>query len=109
MLGYAGILQELSVSSGAFIDIGGASTEIVLFEKGRILLSKSYRMGSIMKMDASRMVSDKSLLVKSIIVMLATVTGFVCSSSFNIETSVVALSSAVIMLIINCYRQGGCG
>lgn len=54
----------------------------------------------IMKMDASRMVSDKSLLVKSIIVMLATVTGFVCSSSFNIETSVVALSSAVIMLII---------
>lgn len=47
MLGYAGILQELSVSSGAFIDIGGASTEIVLFEKGRILLSKSYRMGSL--------------------------------------------------------------
>ena len=46
------------------------------------------------------MVSDKSLLVKSIIVMLATVTGFACSSSFNIETSVVALSSAVIMLII---------
>lgn len=47
MLGYAGIMQELSVSSGAFIDIGGASTEIVLFEKAKVLSSRSYRIGSL--------------------------------------------------------------
>ena len=34
LLGYAGAMRELHLTGGVFLDIGGASTEIVTFDKG---------------------------------------------------------------------------
>lgn len=47
MLGYIGVMHEISLSDGAFIDIGGASTEISVFKERAVLFSKSYRVGSL--------------------------------------------------------------
>lgn len=47
LLGYAGAMQEVSLTSGAFIDIGGASTEIVSFENGQPLSLASFHVGSL--------------------------------------------------------------
>jgi len=47
VLGYIGAMQELNVTSGAFLDIGGASTELVSFEDGKILESASFPVGSL--------------------------------------------------------------
>lgn len=47
LLGYAGAMQEVSLTSGAFIDIGGASTEIVSFEDGQPLSLASFHVGSL--------------------------------------------------------------
>lgn len=47
VLGYAGAMQELNLSEGVFTDIGGASTEVVIFENGEIRNSMSFAVGSL--------------------------------------------------------------
>lgn len=55
---------------------------------------------SIMKLDEKKSIQDKSLLKKSIVLIFLTLFGFVFHSSLGIESCVVALTSAVIMLFI---------
>lgn len=47
LLGYAGAMQELHLRSGAFLDIGGASTEIVTFDEGKPVNLASFPIGSL--------------------------------------------------------------
>lgn len=47
LLGYAGAMQELNISGGVFVDIGGASTEIVTFENGKAKIFMSFPVGSL--------------------------------------------------------------
>lgn len=47
LLGYLGAMRELHMGEGAFIDIGGASTEAVVFEHGVIQKSASFEVGSL--------------------------------------------------------------
>ena len=47
LFGYAGTMQELHLRSGAFLDIGGASTEIVTFEDGKPVDFASFPIGSL--------------------------------------------------------------
>lgn len=46
-LGYLGAMQELELSDGVFTDIGGASTEIVVFKDGCAQDSISFAVGSL--------------------------------------------------------------
>lgn len=45
--GYIGAMQDISMTSGLFIDIGGASTELVEFENGMANQAVSYPIGSL--------------------------------------------------------------
>ena len=47
LLGYTGAMQELHMTSGAFLDIGGASTEIVTFDNGAPTDFASFPIGSL--------------------------------------------------------------
>lgn len=47
LFGYAGAMEELHLTSGAFLDIGGASTEIVTFEEGKPVDYASFPLGSL--------------------------------------------------------------
>lgn len=47
LLGYAGAMQELHLRSGAFLDIGGASTELVTFDEGKPVDLASFPIGSL--------------------------------------------------------------
>ena len=47
LFGYAGAMKELRLSSGAFLDIGGASTEIVTFEESLPVDFASFSIGSL--------------------------------------------------------------
>ena len=47
LLGYSGAMQELHLTSGAFLDIGGASTEIVTFDAGTPVDFASFPIGSL--------------------------------------------------------------
>ena len=46
-LGYIGAMQELHISDGAFVDVGGASTEVVIFEGGKAQTTASFGLGSL--------------------------------------------------------------
>lgn len=46
-LGYLGSMQALNVESGVFVDVGGASTEIVTFENHNVESLCSFSMGSL--------------------------------------------------------------
>ena len=45
--GYAGAMEELDLSEGLFVDIGGASTEVVSFSGGRLVSAASCPVGSL--------------------------------------------------------------
>lgn len=47
LLGYTGAMKELNLSSGVFIDVGGASSEIVVFDRGRATKYDSFAIGSL--------------------------------------------------------------
>lgn len=47
LFGYAGAMQQFQLRSGAFMDIGGASTEVVTFEEGKPIDIKSFPVGSL--------------------------------------------------------------
>lgn len=47
LLGYSGVMHDIAVESGAFTDIGGASTEIAVFSNKSVLFSKSFHVGSL--------------------------------------------------------------
>ena len=47
LFGYVGAMKELRLSSGAFLDIGGASTEIVTFEESLPVDFASFSIGSL--------------------------------------------------------------
>ena len=47
LLGYTGAMQELHMTGGAFLDIGGASTEIVTFDNGAPTDFASFPIGSL--------------------------------------------------------------
>lgn len=47
LLGYAGAMRKLHLTSGAFLDIGGASTEIVTFDDGSPVSFASFPIGSL--------------------------------------------------------------
>ena len=47
LLGYIGAMQEFHMANGAFLDIGGASTEIVAFQGGTPVDFTSFPIGSL--------------------------------------------------------------
>ena len=47
LLGYYGAELEASSPSGAFLDIGGGSTEVVVFDRGEPVQSASFQVGSL--------------------------------------------------------------
>lgn len=47
LLGYYGAALEASCASGAFLDIGGGSTEVVVIDRGEPIQSASFRVGSL--------------------------------------------------------------
>lgn len=48
LLGYIGAMQELNITEGAFMDVGGASTEIVTFDNATPVHYASFKVGSLM-------------------------------------------------------------
>ena len=54
--GYTGAMLDLSLPSGIFLDIGGASTEIAFFANGTLIEAESYPIGSL------RLYEDMSLI-----------------------------------------------
>lgn len=67
---------------------------------GRRMVVASERMAAVMELDEKRAVQDEMLMKKSLVMIALIVLGFVCHSSLGVESCVVALAAASIMLLI---------
>lgn len=65
----------------------------------RQLCKESHMAGKLAGMDAGGMIKDKMLAQKCVMMMGITMTGFLVCGSAGVETSVVALAAASVMLI----------
>lgn len=70
------------------------------FMYGRQMKVSQEQMAGVMKLDENKSIKDHSLLVKSLVMIVLVVLGFVFHSSFGVDSCAIALASATIMLII---------
>lgn len=74
---------------------------IVRFTVGRGLHVTDENRLKIMKMDDARAIRDHKLLFKSVVVLVATILGFIFHGALHLESATVALSGAAILLFIS--------
>lgn len=55
---------------------------------------------NVMKLDEKKAIKDRSLLIKSIVLLIAVALGFIFHGQLNIESCMIALTAAIIMLLI---------
>ena len=67
---------------------------------GRRMIVAPEKMEAVMKLDEKRSISDKTLLTKSVVMMVLVVVGFVCHASLGVDSCAIALASATIMMLI---------
>lgn len=70
------------------------------FMYGKNLAVSKEKMAGVMKLDENKSIKDHTLLVKSVIMIVLVILGFVFHGSIGVDSCVIALASAVIMLII---------
>lgn len=57
--------------------------------------------GRVMALDPEKSISDKTLMKKGIVVILLTIVGFIFHDKIGVDSSVVALTAAAVMLLIS--------
>ena len=67
---------------------------------GRRMLVEPEKMAAVMKLDETKSINDKTLLTKSVVMMVLVVVGFVCHASLGVDSCAIALASATIMMLI---------
>lgn len=67
---------------------------------GRRMVVAPERMEAVMELDEKRAVQDAGLMKKSLVMIVLIVLGFVSHSSLGVESCVVALAAASVMLLI---------
>lgn len=70
------------------------------FLYGKQLVVDAEKTKLIMELDEAKTIKDHSLMMKSIVMIALVVVGFVTHSSLGIESCVVALTAAAVMLLI---------
>ncbi|MDK2563452.1 ArsB/NhaD family transporter [Romboutsia sedimentorum] len=67
---------------------------------GKKLIVEESHKQNILSLDENKAIKDKALLIKSIVVMIFILLGFTLHSIIHIESSIIALTGATIMLMI---------
>lgn len=70
------------------------------FIYGRKLHVEPEAMDSILQLDENKAIKDRSLMIKSVIMILLVVFGFVFHAQLHLESCTIALTAAAVMLLI---------
>ncbi len=95
-LSFMDFVRELTLIVAVILII--VLTMLSLFFKKQLVTTKE-RMASITEIDNSKTIKDKPLLIRSLIVLAGVILGFVLHDVTHIETSVMAMLGASILLI----------
>lgn len=71
---------------------------VLLFRK-KLRTSEEYKRG-IMEMDESKLITDRPLLIRSLVILGLTIAGFFLHQALHVESSVVALIGAFLLLLL---------
>ena len=92
---------DFLVNDGLIVIVVLAATIAAFyFIYGKKLNATPEAMAKVMAMDEKSLIRDKKLLIKSIVMIVLIVAGFMLHSVLHMESSIIALSGAVIMMII---------
>lgn len=67
---------------------------------GRKMIVDSGKMEAVMQLDENKSIKDRALLMKSVAMIVLVVFGFVFHSTLGVESCIIALASATIMMLI---------
>ena len=81
-----------------FIIITAIIYFLLIYKKQLIVDEEN--ISKVMKMDENEAIKDKSLMIKSIVLIVLVVIGFIFHSQLQMESCVIALLAAIIMLLI---------
>jgi Na+/H+ antiporter NhaD/arsenite permease-like protein len=70
----------------------------VIYKKSLIVSDEAKQ--KLLTLDPAKTIRDKSLLIKSLIILGLTITGFILADSFGIETATIAIGGATLLLLI---------
>lgn len=70
----------------------------VIYRKSLVVSDEAKQ--KLLSLDPAKTISDKGLLIKSLIVLGLTITGFILADSFGIETATIAIGGATLLLLI---------
>ncbi|MGO5359226.1 SLC13 family permease [Anaerofustis sp. LCP19S3_F7] len=81
-----------------FIIITAIIYFLLIYKKQLIVDEEN--ISKVMEMDENKAIKDKSLMIKSIVLIVLVVIGFIFHSQLQMESCVIALLAAIIMLLI---------
>ena len=87
-------------TGGAVLFVLAATIVCFYFIYGRKLHVEPEAMDSILQLDENKAIKDRSLLIKSVVMILLVVFGFVFHSQLHLESCTIALTAAAVMLLI---------
>ena len=70
------------------------------FMYGRRMVVEADKMAAVMRLDENKSIKDRPLMIKSIVMIILVVLGFVFHSTLGVDSCIIALASATIMLLI---------
>ena len=90
----------ISNTGVAVLFVLAATIVCFYFIYGRKLHVEPEAMDSILQLDENKAIKDRSLLIKSVVMILLVVFGFVFHSQLHLESCTIALTAAAVMLLI---------
>ncbi|MGM0640710.1 MAG: SLC13 family permease [Thermotogota bacterium] len=78
-------------------------SSFILFKKQNDFDIESFnlRLKSLMKMDASKTIQDKNLMIKSVVIFLIVLTGFIMHTIIDIDLALIAMSGALLLMLLS--------
>ena len=70
------------------------------FMYGRRMTVEADKMAAVMRLDENKSIKDRPLMIKSIVMIVLVVLGFVFQSTLGVDSCIIALASATILLLI---------
>lgn len=100
--------SEAGLSFMDFVENTGVAVVVILavlivcfrFLYGKQLVADVEKTRLIMELDEGKSIKDHALMVKSVIMIALVAVGFIMHSTLGIESCVIALTAAVVMLLI---------
>ena len=96
-LSFADFIMNTGV---AVLFIMAAVCVCVYFMYGRRMTVEADKMAAVMRLDENKSIKDRPLMIKSIVMIVLVVLGFVFHSTLGVDSCIIALASATILLLI---------